>query len=55
VRDRKRVIDNFALGLIHLLLAIAVWKLLLRADLDCDADELQTPPNPPRKPRRDRR
>lgn len=48
------MIDNFALGLIHLLLALAVWRLLLRPDLDRDADELQPPPEPPRKPRRDR-
>ncbi|MDP3674622.1 MAG: hypothetical protein Q8R44_05955 [Novosphingobium sp.] len=49
------MIDNFALGLIHLLLAIAVWKLLLRPDLDRDADEPQTPSIRLRKPRRDRR
>ena len=30
------MIDNFALGLIHLLLAVAVWRLLRRADLDAD-------------------
>ena len=49
------MIDNFALGLIHLLLGIAVWKLLLRPDLDCDPDESQTPQVKPRAPRRDRR
>ena len=54
------MIDNFALGLIHLLLGIAVWRLLLRPDLDSDPDELQPPrPEPrrpePRRPRRDRR
>lgn len=51
----KRVIDNFALGLIHLLLALAVWRLLLRADLDRDPDELPPPPVKPRAERRDRR
>jgi hypothetical protein len=28
------VIDNFALGLSHLLLAIAVWRLVQRPELD---------------------
>ena len=59
------MIDNFALGLIHLLLGIAVWRLLVRADLDTDPDEPKPPrptlprprlPRPaPRLPRRDRR
>ena len=48
------MIDNFALALIHFLLAVAVWKLLVRPDLDCDADESETPPLRPRKPRRPR-
>ena len=54
------MIDNFALGLIHLLLGIAVWRLLVRADLDTDPDKPK-PPRPtlngpaPRLPRRDRR
>jgi hypothetical protein len=30
------VIDNFALGLIHLLLALAAWRLVLRPELDRD-------------------
>ena len=46
------MIDNFALGLIHFLLAVAVWKLLTRPDLDRDPDEPTVPPIPPRKPRR---
>jgi hypothetical protein len=35
------MIDNFALGLTHLLLAIALWRLVQRPELDCDppADE----------------
>ncbi|WP_195908327.1 hypothetical protein [Novosphingobium sp. Gsoil 351] len=37
------MIDNFALGLIHLLLAIAVWRLLARPDLDSDPDESLPP------------
>jgi hypothetical protein len=31
------VIDNFALALIHGLLAIAAWRLLASPDLDDDA------------------
>jgi len=31
------VIDNFALALIHGLLALAAWRLLMRPDLDDDA------------------
>ena len=30
------MIDNFALGLTHFVLAVAVWRLLRRADLDAD-------------------
>ena len=30
------MIDNFALGLIHFLLAVAVWRLLKRPDLDVE-------------------
>ena len=51
------MIDNFALGLIHLLLGIAVWRLLLRPDLDLDRDP-DEPGHSPVKPRaslRDRR
>ena len=49
------MIDNFALGLIHLLLGIAVWRLLLRPELDRDPDEIEALPKPPRPIRRDRR
>ncbi len=28
------MIDNFALGITHLLMMIAVWRLLFRQDLD---------------------
>jgi hypothetical protein len=31
------MIDNFAIGLTHLLMAIAAWRLLSRADLDTDS------------------
>jgi len=34
------VIDNLALALTHGLLALAIWRLLRRADLDAD----QSPP-----------
>jgi len=30
------MIDNFALGLIHFLLAAAIWRLLKRTDLDAE-------------------
>ncbi len=41
------MIDNFSLGLTHLLLLIAAWRLLSRADLDRDL-----PPTPrPARPR----
>lgn len=30
------MVDNFALGLTHLLLALAFWRLALRGDLDRD-------------------
>jgi hypothetical protein len=32
------MIDNFALGLTHFLLAVAVWRLLRRDDLDADPE-----------------
>lgn len=32
------MIDNFALGLIHALLALAFWRLVFRADLDTERD-----------------
>lgn len=33
------MIDQFALALSHLLLALAGWRLLLRADLDAEQDD----------------
>ncbi|MGE3690380.1 MAG: hypothetical protein AB7F98_03255 [Novosphingobium sp.] len=30
------MVDNFALGLTHLLMALAFWRLALRDDLDRD-------------------
>ena len=33
------MIDYFAIGLTHGLLALAAWRLLLRADLDSDGDD----------------
>lgn len=33
------MIDNFALGLTHLLLAVGLWRVLLRDDLDRDPDD----------------
>ncbi len=33
------MIDNFALGLTHFLLAVGLWRVLVRPDLDRDPDE----------------
>jgi hypothetical protein len=33
------LIDYFAIGLTHALLAIAIWRLLQRADLDANGGE----------------
>jgi hypothetical protein len=33
------LIDYFAIGLTHGLLALAAWRLLLRDDLDSDAEK----------------
>jgi hypothetical protein len=30
------MVNNFAIGLTHLLLALAVWRLVMRADLDAE-------------------
>ncbi len=30
------MIDNFSLGLTHLLLIYAAWRILSRPDLDCE-------------------
>ena len=38
------MIDNFALGLTHVLMLLAAWRLLGRADLD---DDSVAPPEPP--------
>ncbi len=44
------MIDNFAIGFTHLLLAIAAWRLLGRADLDRDPDPpAETPVEPPKR------
>ena len=34
MRYAGRMVDNFSIGLTHLLLAIAMWRLLYRDDLD---------------------
>jgi hypothetical protein len=38
------MVDNFALALTHGLLALAAWRLLMRADLDSDPGEEEPPP-----------
>lgn len=47
------MIDNFALALAHGLLALAAWRLLVRADLDQDppADAEPGPAAPEPAPR----
>jgi hypothetical protein len=40
------LIDYFAIGLTHGLLALAAWRLLLRADLDNDGDGGTKRPKP---------
>jgi len=42
------MVDYFAIGLTHLLLALAAWRLVLRRDLDRDPEPDQTPREPPR-------
>jgi hypothetical protein len=45
------MVDNFALALTHGLLALAAWRLLMRADLDSDPGEAEdTKPRPKREP-----
>jgi hypothetical protein len=49
------MVDNFALALTHGLLALAAWRLLMRADLDSDPEREAGPAEteaPPGKPRR---
>lgn len=40
------MIDYFAIGLTHGLLALAAWRLLLRPDLDSDGEVGAKPPKP---------
>lgn len=40
------MIDYFAIGLTHALLALAIWRLLSRADLDSDGDAAAKPVKP---------
>ena len=42
------MIDNFALALTHFLLALGLWRIALRDDLDRDLDD---PVDPPRNMR----
>lgn len=37
------MVDNLAIGLTHLLMALAAWRLMLRDDLD-----LEAPAEPPK-------
>jgi len=42
------MVDYFAIGLTHLLLALAAWRLVLRRDLDRDPEADETQGEPPR-------
>lgn len=46
------MIDYFSLALTHGLLALAAWRLVLRADLDRDADPEAAEEPAPEKPAR---
>ena len=48
------MIDNFAIGLTHFLLAVGLWRIMLRPDLDRDPDEPATRPRLARRSRRAR-
>ena len=43
------MVDYFALGITHLLLALAAWRLLARDDLDRDPDEAEPRPTAPQR------
>lgn len=38
------MVDYFALGITHFLLALAAWRLMAREDLDCDPADTVPPP-----------
>lgn len=38
------MVDYFAIGLTHLLMALAAWRLLLRGDLDGETGRAQDDP-----------
>ncbi|MET3827178.1 MULTISPECIES: hypothetical protein [Sphingomonas] len=44
------MIDNFALAISHGLIALTVWLLLRRPDLDAEAAPADQPTPPPAKP-----
>ena len=43
--DPGQMIDDFAIGLTHALMALAIWRLLKRTDLD--AEPIATPDTSP--------
>jgi hypothetical protein len=45
------LIDLFTLALTHGLIALALWRMLFRPDLDADDAEARTPHRPWRKAR----
>jgi hypothetical protein len=38
------MVDNFALGLTHVLMALAFWRLVLRDDIDRDPPQKSAEP-----------
>lgn len=47
------MIDNFSLGLAHVLMLYAAWRLLARPDLDRDGEGPESPRfGPPNRERR---
>jgi hypothetical protein len=48
------LIDLFTLALTHSLIALALWRMLFRADLDADDAEAGAPQRPWRRKRREK-
>lgn len=46
------MIDNFALVVTHAVLALALWRLVRRDDLDRDPPVAEQPPGEPLPPRK---
>jgi hypothetical protein len=51
--ENQGLIDLFTLALTHSLIALALWRMLFRADLDSDDGEAREPRRPWGKARQD--